>query len=110
MFADGSIAVALVKNQVMIVQAARTHTTREKYLEVRTYTPFGEGVFLPTEVPIARICSSDLLTVLPPMDASRIASQGILELPKKAFSKYIEYSSRHQKRYESLWSAWVSKH
>lgn len=128
MFADGSIAVALVKNQVMIVQgdsrllmvyplsttdldgiAARTHTKREKYLDVHTYTPFGERVFLASDIPSARISSSDLLKVLP-LEDNRLVTQGMLELPKKAYSQYMELNSRHQKRYESLWSAWVSKH
>ncbi|KAF8972667.1 hypothetical protein BDZ97DRAFT_849768 [Flammula alnicola] len=110
MFADGSFAVALVKNRVMVVQAARTHNKREKYLDVHTYAPFGEGVFLATDVPSARIASSDILTVLPPMEVDRLLTQGMLELSKKEFSQYIELTSRHQKRYESLWSAWVSKH
>ncbi|PPQ66645.1 hypothetical protein CVT26_009399 [Gymnopilus dilepis] len=109
MFADGSIAVALVKNQVMVVQAARTHAKREKYLDVRTYQPFGEGVFLASDVPRARISASDLLTVLPPLEDNRLLTQGMLELPKQAYSQYIKLSSRHQKHYESLWSAWVSK-
>lgn len=90
--------------------AARTHNKREKYLDVHTYTPFGDGVFLASDVPSARITSSDLLTVLPPLEDNRLLTQGMLELPKTAFSQYIELSSRHQKRYESLWNAWVSKH
>ncbi|KAF8899621.1 hypothetical protein CPB84DRAFT_1815636 [Gymnopilus junonius] len=100
MFADGSIAVALVKNQVMIVQAARTHTKREKYLDVRTYSHSAK---------VARISSSDLLTVLPSLE-DNLVTQGMLELPKNAYSQYMKFNSRHQKRYESLWSAWVSKH
>ncbi|KAF4610991.1 hypothetical protein D9613_006713 [Agrocybe pediades] len=113
MFSDGSIAVALVKNQVMLVQASRTHAKREKFLDVRTYAPFGEGVFLATSVPAARIASSDLLTVLPPSEISSLmGEQGMLELPKnsKAFSQYMQLSSRHQKKYESLWSAWIARH
>jgi len=109
MIANGSFAVAVVKNQVMVVQAARSHSKREKYLDVHTYTPFGEGVFLATDVPSARIASSSILTVLPPLEDSRLLTQGMLELPTKAFSQYIELTSRHQKRYESLWSSWVSK-
>ncbi|KAF8159809.1 hypothetical protein B0H34DRAFT_674102 [Crassisporium funariophilum] len=110
MFADGSFAVALVKNQVMVVQAARSHTKREKYLDVHTYSQFGDGVFLASDVPSARIASSDILTVLPPLEDSRLLTQGMLELPKKSFSQYIELTSRHQKRYESLWTAWIAKH
>ncbi|KAF9477754.1 hypothetical protein BDN70DRAFT_91549 [Pholiota conissans] len=106
-FADGSFAVALVKNRVMVVQATRTHTKREKYLDVTTYAPFGEGVFLATDVPCARIASSDLLTVLP--ENTRRLSQGMLELPQKDYSQYVAASSRHQKRYESLWNALVSR-
>ncbi|KIM44850.1 hypothetical protein M413DRAFT_442815 [Hebeloma cylindrosporum] len=110
MFANGSFAVAVVKNQVMVVQATRSHSKREKYLDVHTYTPFGEGVFLATDVPSARIASSDLLTVLPPLGDNRLLTQGMLELPNKAFSQYTELTARYQKRYENLWSSWVSKH
>ncbi|KAJ3501637.1 hypothetical protein NLJ89_g9246 [Agrocybe chaxingu] len=105
---NGSFAVAVVKNQVMVVQAARSHTKRDKYVEVKTFMPFGEGIFLASDVPSARIASSDILKVLPPLE-DRLLNQGMLELPKKAFSQYIELNSRHQKRYEDLWNSWVSK-
>jgi len=78
-------------------------------MDVRTYAPFGEGVFLTTDFPSARIASSDILTVLPSLEDGRIINKGMLELPKKAFSQYTELSSHHQKRYESLWNNWVSK-
>ncbi|KAF9526117.1 hypothetical protein CPB83DRAFT_858369 [Crepidotus variabilis] len=108
MFANGSLAVAIVRNQVMIVQAAREHTKRDKFVDVRTYTPFGAGVFLASEVPSARIASSAILTVLPPVENTD-TDQGMLELSEPSFSRFIEHSSRHTKRHESLWNAWVSK-
>ena len=129
MFADGSFAVALVKSQVMVVRgkilflskqsvanhicilpAVRCHTKRDKYLDVQTYFQFGNNVFLASDVPSARITSSSILTFLPPLEDSRLLSQGMLELPKKAFSQYIELNCHHQKRYERLWSAWIDKH
>ncbi|KAF8801319.1 hypothetical protein BYT27DRAFT_7147666 [Phlegmacium glaucopus] len=110
MFADGSFAVALVKNQVMVVQAVRSHTKRDKYLDVLTYSQFGNNVFLASDIPSARIASSSILTFIPPLEDNRLLSQGMLELPKKAFSQYIELNCRHQKRYERLWSAWINKH
>ncbi|PPQ63365.1 hypothetical protein CVT24_005630 [Panaeolus cyanescens] len=110
MYADGSFAVALVKNQVMVVRTSGSNSSREKLIEVHPYSPFGEGVFLASDIPSARISASDILTVLPPLeDNNRLLSQGMLELPKKSYSQYMELSSKHQKRYESLWSAWVSK-
>jgi len=90
--------------------ATRSHAKREKYLDVHTYAPFGEGVFLATDVPSARIASSDLLTVLPPLEDDHLLGQGMLELPNKALSQYTQLTARHQKRYENLWSSWVSKH
>ncbi|KAF9443839.1 hypothetical protein P691DRAFT_787436 [Macrolepiota fuliginosa MF-IS2] len=112
MLNNGAVAVAIVRRQVMIVQAARTHTKRDKYLDVQTYTPFGERVFLASEVPGARIAASDVLSVF---DASTPASEsdctpGMLELPPQAFSKYLAYSERQQKQYEDMWCAWTAKH
>ena len=130
MFSDGSFALALVRNQVMLVQgihhlltsivpsvltnfslssATRSYTKDEKYLHVHTYTPFGQGVFLASDVPDARIASKDLLRVLPPLENEDLLDQGMLELPQLAFSQYVELSSRHTKRHETLWKAWTSK-
>ncbi|KAF8199098.1 hypothetical protein BJ912DRAFT_845284 [Pholiota molesta] len=111
-FADGSFAVALVKNRVMVVQATRTHAKREKYLDVTTYAPFAPGVFLAADVPCARIASGDLLTVLPAPSEEhhRRLSQGMLELPQKDYSRYVEASLHHQKRYETMWNALTARH
>ncbi|KAF5316545.1 hypothetical protein D9619_006147 [Psilocybe cf. subviscida] len=115
MFADGSYAVALVDNRVTIVQAARTHSKAEKYLDVITYFPFGERDFLPTPVPDARIASSDLLAVLPlSKNANRSATkcgtssgkrfgfggEEILELPVSEFTKFVQFSARHESQCE----------
>ncbi|EDR05554.1 uncharacterized protein LACBIDRAFT_294818 [Laccaria bicolor S238N-H82] len=107
MLTNGTLAIAIVKRQVMVVQATRSHTTRDKYLDVNTFSLFGDGVFLASDVPKARIASSDVLTIFP---STHVASQGLLELPKQAFSEFVEISSRYQKRYESLWNSWISKH
>ena len=96
---------------VVLNVAARTHTKADKFLDVRTYTPFGQGVFLASEVPSARIASVDVLSMLPPLeDKEDLLNQGMLELPQTAFSQYVELTSCHTKKYESLWSAWLSKH
>ncbi|KAI0731283.1 hypothetical protein C8Q76DRAFT_587633, partial [Earliella scabrosa] len=98
----GSLAVAIVQRQVMIVQAARTHSQRERWVDVYTYTPFGERVFLASPVPQARIASRDVLAILPTGDAPREPTVGMLELPPNAFTEYMELSSRTQKRHEQL--------
>ncbi|TFK39422.1 hypothetical protein BDQ12DRAFT_649878 [Crucibulum laeve] len=110
MLKNGTFAVAVVKRQVVVVQASRSHTKRDKYIDVQTYSLFGERVFLASDVPSARISNSDILTVFPLSEKPPSASQGILELPQQAFSQFIELSSNHQKRSESLWSAWLAKH
>ena len=125
-FADGSLAVALVKDRVMVVQgtycvaltatsraddqpiATRTHSAREKYLDVHTFAPFGAGVFLASDVPCARIAPADVLAILPPRSPCELA-EGLLELPQQEYSQYIAHSSRHQKRHESMWTAWLGR-
>jgi len=107
---NGTVAIAIVRNQVMIVQAARSHSRRDRFLEVYTYTPFGDRVFLATNVPSARIMSSDILTVFSAMDKCCSTAPGMLELPQKAFSQYLDLSSRNQKRHERIWNAWTAAH
>ncbi|KAI0741531.1 hypothetical protein C8Q80DRAFT_1273948 [Daedaleopsis nitida] len=110
MLKHGSLAVAVVQRQVMVVQAARTHSQREPWVDVYTYAPFGDRVFLASPVPQARISSRDILTIFPADDCAREAATGILELPPRAFSEYMELSSRTQKRHEQLFrSAWSRK-
>ncbi|KAF5361921.1 hypothetical protein D9756_002625 [Leucocoprinus leucothites] len=129
MLNHGAIAVAIVKRQVMVVQAARTHTKRDKYIDVQTYSPFGERIFLASEVPSARIAASDILSVFnndvlsmsPGSSSSSLLSleeeeegvtvgPGMIELPPQAFSQYLAYSERQQKRFEDMWCAWTAKH
>ncbi|KAF8629101.1 hypothetical protein AX15_003586 [Amanita polypyramis BW_CC] len=109
----GAIAVAMVKRQVMIVQAARHHTKHDKYVDVYMYSHFGERVFIASNVPDARISSSDILLVLssPNQTGSvRAIGQGMLELPQKAFSEYTRFSMSYQKKYERMWSAMTASH
>jgi len=109
----GTVAIALVKRQIMVVQAARPHTKQDRYLDVHTYTPLWERVFLASTVPDARIASSDILVVLPSSNKDKGASalsQGMLELSQQAFSEYIKVSMKHQKKYERMWSAWTASH
>ncbi|KAI0629176.1 hypothetical protein C8Q77DRAFT_1220373 [Trametes polyzona] len=110
MLKHGSLAVAVVQRQVMVVQAARTHSQRERWVDVYTYTPFGERVFLASDVPQARIAARDILTIFPEDEGARAPTPGMLELPPQAFWEYVELSSRTQKRYEQmLANAWSAK-
>ncbi|KAL0953513.1 hypothetical protein HGRIS_004737 [Hohenbuehelia grisea] len=102
----GTLAVAVVHHQVVIVQAARSHSKSERWLDVHTYTPFGERLFLASDVPKARIASSDILSVLP-SNIPCSAEHGMLELPPQAFFQYVELSSRARQRHETLWSRLV---
>ncbi|KAJ7493440.1 hypothetical protein B0H11DRAFT_1718182 [Mycena galericulata] len=113
MMRDGSLGVAIVSRQVMVFQAARSHTRRERFLEVYTFIPFGvDGVFLATHIPKARITTSDILTIFPPDEIlrTRSPSPGMLELPEEAFTEFSQLSSRNQERYEKLWNAWAMAH
>ncbi|KAI0794000.1 hypothetical protein C8Q74DRAFT_1314923 [Fomes fomentarius] len=105
MLKHGSLAVAVVQRQVMVVQATRTHSQRERWVDVYTYAPFGERVFLASPVPQARISSRDILTIFPTDDAPRQPVSGMLELAPQAFTEYMELSSRTQKRHEQLFNA-----
>ena len=93
---------------ILLLLAARSHSRRDRWIDVYTFTPFGERVFLATSVPNARIASSDILTIFPSTDAFHTPAQGMLELPKKAYSEFLEINSRNQQRYENLWNAWTA--
>lgn len=126
----GTVAVAMVKRQVVIVQgshyflstliyvplilpitAVRHHTKHDKYVDVHTYAPFGERVFIASNVPDARIPASDVLAVLAsPGQAEAVhpVAQGMLELSYRAFSDYMKLSMSRQKKHERMWSAMTS--
>ncbi|EIW79210.1 hypothetical protein CONPUDRAFT_166994 [Coniophora puteana RWD-64-598 SS2] len=97
----GSVAIAIVQHQVVVVQAARDHSCRDNWLDVYTYTPFGDHLFLASCVPRARIAPSDILAVFP------FPSETIdmIELPDKAYEDYLALSAKHQKQKESLWKS-----
>ncbi|KAJ7626439.1 hypothetical protein DFH06DRAFT_740548 [Mycena polygramma] len=110
---DGCLGVAIVSRQVMVIQAARSHTRRDRFLDVYTFVPFGgDRVFLATHVPKARITTSDILTIFPPDDIlrTRRVSPGMLELPEEAFTEFNAISTRTQERYEKMWNAWAHAH
>ncbi|TFY76501.1 hypothetical protein EWM64_g7509, partial [Hericium alpestre] len=92
----GSVAVALVQRQVMVVQAVRPHDQGDRYLDVYTFTPFGERVFLASNAPCARIASHDLLTIFPDADIFSMPAHDVLELPPKAFGEFNELIARNQ--------------
>ncbi|KAH9940946.1 uncharacterized protein BXZ73DRAFT_88613 [Epithele typhae] len=118
MLEHGSLAVAVVQRQVMIVEAAHAHGARDAWVDVYTYTPLGARVFLASPVPQARIAARDVLAVLPAEDAGAArrgggggggdsggAGAGMLELPPHAFSEYLELSTRAASRHEQLFRA-----
>ncbi|KAK2465676.1 hypothetical protein APHAL10511_002220 [Amanita phalloides] len=112
----GTIAIAMVKRQVMIVQTVRPHTKHDTHIDVHAYAPFGERVFIATSVPEARIPASHVLAVVvapsppPRTDEESVdaVTQDMLELSCKAFAEYRKISLRHQKKYERMWSAMMS--
>ncbi|KIM68010.1 hypothetical protein SCLCIDRAFT_1209392 [Scleroderma citrinum Foug A] len=95
----GTVAVALVQRQVMIIQATQTHSRRDRWLDVYTYVPFGDRLFLASAVPQARIASSDLLVTFP----FRTPTTDMIELPEYAYREFLELSARHQLKYENMW-------
>ncbi|KAH9034669.1 hypothetical protein EDB84DRAFT_1486519 [Lactarius hengduanensis] len=130
MLSYGSVAVALVQRRVMVVQgkepagrlpsspsilifpprlsASRPHDESERYLDVYTFTPSSERMFLVSDAPCARIDSNDLLTVFDDDDALAIPHD-VLELPQKAYDEFSELSSRKNRRFDAVWSAWKGK-
>ncbi|EKM50444.1 uncharacterized protein PHACADRAFT_104496 [Phanerochaete carnosa HHB-10118-sp] len=99
----GCIAVAMVQRKVTVVHASRSHKRGDAWIDVHTFTPLGNRVFLPSTVPEARISSLDILSIFPTADKIGV-SGGMLELPPKAYSEFIELSSRMQEKYEQLFS------
>jgi hypothetical protein len=116
---SGSVAVANVQGQITLVQgpwdsllpshlayprsASRPSLSKDGYIDVETFTPFGPGVFITSDVPSARIASSSLLAVLPPTSYARRPSAGVIELPGDTLAKFTEMNAKETKRHESLW-------
>jgi hypothetical protein len=85
--------------------AARSHTHRDRWLDVYTFTPFGNRIFLVTDAPRARISSADVLTIFPLTDIFKSPDSGMLELPPQAFSEFNELNARNLYRKETLWNS-----
>jgi len=79
--------------------AAETHSCGDRWIDVYTYTPFGDRLFLASVVPQARIASSDLLAIFP----FRTPTTDMIELPEYAYKEFLELSARHQLKYENMW-------
>lgn len=107
----GTVAIAVVQHQVMIIQITQStasgqpHHRRDRWLDVYTYTPFGDHLFLASSVPQARIAASDLLTVFP----FRTTTTDMIELPAQAYQEFLQLQAKHQKKQENLWRAWKAK-
>lgn len=109
----------------------RSHTKRDRFLDVCTFTPIGDCLFLATDVPTARISSSDILTTFPFQYSTPNQNQlpnvtsstscdtlinsddehessvtfDMLELPREAFNEFLELCETAQKKNEKLWVA-----
>ncbi|KAF8492504.1 hypothetical protein JB92DRAFT_2751628 [Gautieria morchelliformis] len=102
----GTLAVAVVSHEVVLVEAARSQSTQERIVDVFVFRHFGHRAFLadPSR-PRTRIPAGDLLCVLPSADAARCPLTGMLELPKLAYGEYAECNKRHQNRVAHVWGA-----
>lgn len=147
---NGSLAVAIVHKQVVVVKgearpicscssetdplylpAVRSHTKRDRLLDVCTFTPIGDRLFIASDFPNARIPSSDILTIFPfeytpsasakPQSISLTSSASsetlieetiqtpesitveMLELPSGAFAEFQHLCSRNQEQCDKLW-------
>ncbi|KAH7882829.1 hypothetical protein F5I97DRAFT_1814918 [Phlebopus sp. FC_14] len=107
----GTIAIALVQRQVTIIQgkssiSARSHNRRDRWVDVYTYVPFGDRLFLASPVPKARIALSDLLTIFP---FRCTVTLDMIELPVQAYQEFLEVNERHRLKYEDMWCRWKAK-
>jgi len=131
MMKNGSLAVAIVHRQVVVVKAVRSHTNRDRLLDVCTFTPIGDRLFIASDFPNARIPTSDILTTFPfgytpsvsttPQSITLTSSASsetlieegtqtpesitveMLELPSDAFAEFQQLCSRNQKQCDKLW-------
>jgi hypothetical protein len=84
--------------------AARSHSRCDRWLDVYTFTPFGDRVFLTSSVPRARISPTDILAIFP--HHVHATSKDMIELPRQAWNEFVELTARNQKKYESMWRGW----
>lgn len=131
MMKNGSLAVAIVHRQVIVVKAVRSHTKRDRLLDVSTFAPLGDRLFIASDFPNARIPASDILTIFPfeytpsaSATQQSIALQSsassetlieeeiqpsgsftveMLELPPGAFAEFQQLCSRNQEQCDKLW-------
>ena len=149
MMKNGSLAVAIVHRQVVVVKgpcsqlqillpfsrltpscltAVRSHTKRDRLLDVCTFTPIGDRLFIASDFPNARIPTSDILTIFPfdytsststaPRSITSASSETLieeaihtpesitvemLELPSGAFAEFQQLCSRSQELCDKLW-------
>jgi len=101
---NGTLAVAVVQRHIMIVQAARSHSRCDRWLDVYTFKPFGDRIFFVSDVPQARISSADILAIFP--YRAPATSKDMIELPRQAWDEFLELSARNQQKYEALWRGW----
>ncbi|KAH0836607.1 hypothetical protein J3R83DRAFT_8307, partial [Lanmaoa asiatica] len=101
----GTVAIAIIQHQVMIIQAARSHNCHDHWLDVYTYTPFGDRLFLASSVPQARIAPSDLLIVFP----FRTPTSDMIELPAQAYQEFLKLSDRYRLKHENMWRRWKAR-
>ncbi|KAI0031272.1 hypothetical protein K488DRAFT_15493, partial [Vararia minispora EC-137] len=90
----GSVGIAVVHRQIVVVQAARPHDHRDRFLDVYTFTSMGLGVFLASAAPCASISVENLLIVFPEKDVFFMPARDVLELPQNAYHEYLTLSER----------------
>lgn len=133
MMKNGSLAVAIVHRQVVVVKAVRSHTKRDHLLDVCTFTPIGDRLFIASDFPNARIPASDILSIFPfeYIPSASVAPPSItltssassetlieealhspesitvemLELPSNAFTEFQHLCSRNQEQCDKLWAS-----
>ncbi|KIJ55402.1 hypothetical protein M422DRAFT_240015 [Sphaerobolus stellatus SS14] len=99
----GTLAVAFVRHEVVLVQLACTYVTLPRCLEVIPYRSFGQKTFLASSLR-TRIPTTDIITILPSM-GSLCPITGMLELPEPSYSIYTERARAHQRRLSQVWNS-----
>ncbi|KZT37937.1 hypothetical protein SISSUDRAFT_1022171 [Sistotremastrum suecicum HHB10207 ss-3] len=106
---QGTVAVALINGQMTVVRGSRSHSRRDRVLDVDIFSHFGNGLFVSDSSSRARIFSKDIHAIFPSSDPFRLHDRGMLELPSKAYSEFKELSDLQQSRMDALWASATGK-
>ncbi|KZS94354.1 hypothetical protein SISNIDRAFT_548931 [Sistotremastrum niveocremeum HHB9708] len=106
---QGTVAVALINGQMTVVRGSRSHSRRDRVLDVDIFSHFGNGLFVSDSSSRARIFSKDIHAIFPSSDPFRLHDRGMFELPSKAYSEFKELSDLQQSRMDALWASATGK-